>query len=497
MRMGTSGGKRKNRSQAKGKQAAVTLDEGYPDKPRIGAFSIAAVTCIAALVLFQGGYYEATSLIVACAFACTLAVCLAVRCRRNAEAGALAPGLQADRTSTSGILSLAMPACFVGVCLAEAVSSQVNGLPLPAALHSAPWVLAALGALAGIGVSRGAVAACADVLAWAGVASGALGVLMVCGIVPFPGSMLAERLQFTFQYANTAGLWFSVCAVFALSSRDERLRWLSVLPISGLALTLSMGSVAVFALSAAALLARWAKLGQGDRFASLACACLLAAIMSVSSMLAGGVAALVAAALSTCICCALAGMVKLLAGLRKVARARWLAPACAALLAAAAVAAGIVASDRLAQASQTFAERFVQMGDAATLLSSDPLWGIGPGQWRYQYESVQSVDYIANVVHSGYFQVALDGGLVALLLLVAGAACGLVAAMRRRGAGKSRSRDNAASPAAPSEVALSASADARFAIALAIGMILLHAAIDIDFSFSSITLLLGFLLAIL
>lgn len=187
-----------------------------------------------------------------------------------------------------------------------------------------------------------------------------------------------------------------------------------------------------------------------------------------------------------------------------MAGGRGFAAACSAALAAAAVAGGLVASDRLDQATRTFAERFVQMGDALSLLSSSPALGVGPGQWRFLYEDVRSADYVANVVHSGYFQVALDGGLIALALLVAGVACGLYAAWRRGRVGIRseegrgfRDGRRAGLPASASSSVSAAGGETRFAVALAVAMLLLHAGIDIDFSFSAMTSLLAFLIAIL
>lgn len=140
-------------------------------------------------------------------------------------------------------------------------------------------------------------------LGWAGVASGALGVLMASGAAPFPGCMLAGRLQFTFQYANVAGMWFSACALFAVASRDGRLRWLAFLPIAGLGLTLSMGSIAVFAAALLLFVVRRMRAGEPKSLAFLPASCLLAVLICVANMLLGGLAVLAAAGLSlSCAC---------------------------------------------------------------------------------------------------------------------------------------------------------------------------------------------------
>ncbi len=466
---------------------------------RAGAFGVLTVSFIAALVVLQGGYYEVTSLIVGLLFAAALAVASAMGRRRRAAAGSLA--LPSPARSP---LDFVMPACFLGMCLAMLVSAQANGVPLVSVLHCVPWLVASLFAFAGLGVPRPAARACVDMLGWVGVASGALGVLMASGAVPFPGCMLAGRLQFTFQYANATGMWFSVCALFAVASRDERLRWLSFLPIAGLGLTLSMGSIVVFLAALFAFVVGRVRVGRLESLAFLPISCLLAALTCVTYMLLGGCAMLLAAGFFLLLCLSFAGVLARFSVLRRAACKRWFAGACSVVLVAAAVAGGLVASDRLGQATQTFVERFVQMGDASVLLSSNPVFGVGPGQWRFLYEDVRSADYVANVVHSGYFQVALDGGLIALALLVAGVACGLYAAWRRGKTGirgeegrgfpdGSRAGLFASAPSSDS----AADGETKFVVALAVAMLLLHAGIDIDFSFSAMTSLMAFLIAIL
>lgn len=71
-------------------------------------------------------------------------------------------------------------------------------------------------------------------------------------------------------------------------------------------------------------------------------------------------------------------------------------------------------SGRIVESVQTFIERIIQIYDGLRLAGSSPFIGIGPGAWRQSYRFVQSAQYSANVIHCGYLQILLDGGIFAL-----------------------------------------------------------------------------------
>lgn len=71
-------------------------------------------------------------------------------------------------------------------------------------------------------------------------------------------------------------------------------------------------------------------------------------------------------------------------------------------------------SGRIVESVQTFIERIIQIYDGLKLAGSSPFIGIGPGAWRQSYRFVQSAQYSANVIHCGYLQILLDGGIFAL-----------------------------------------------------------------------------------
>ena len=158
-------------------------------------------------------------------------------------------------------------------------------------------------------------------------------------------------------------------------------------------------------------------------------------------------------------------------GLRRV-EGRGVAAGARILLAALGVAIGVVivavlvCSGRLEQAGQTFVERLVQMGDAAAVLAQSPLLGIAPDAWRDAYPYVQSAQYTATALHCGYLQIALDAGLVGLLLFLAAVFFGLRRLLMAR----------------------------RWELVICVALILAHVAIDFDLRFTSVAALLAFLL---
>lgn len=207
-----------------------------------------------------------------------------------------------------------------------------------------------------------------DSFAIAGAVLAGLGILMFVGVLPVEGAVNAGRLMFTFQYANAAGLLFAIAALLALSSERRELRWASVVPLLALVLTQSVGALAVCALGVAMLAVR---------------ARLQASLQTRVLAVGAGVA------LAAC------------------------------------VALAVVARDRIAQASQTFIERIIQMADAASLIPSHVVLGIGPEQWQHAFPYVQTARYYAADVHCSYLQLALDAGLLAALVFAAALAWSL------------------------------------------------------------------------
>lgn len=312
------------------------------------------------LVVLQGGYYDEVS----AAASIVLAGCAAVALLKDAHAENL-----------PSCMPVPVLLCLGLICVALLASAVFNGVTYTSLSACAPWlVLVASLLLAGTcsdaeraGMLRG--------LGWVGVVAAACGVLMYAGVLPVAGSVNAGRLQFLFQYANTAGVWFAALTLIALCSSDQRLRIAAVLPFIAAVLTLSGGTAVLFG-CALAVLAGLALRRRG---------------LSV------GVSVLLPAAFLVLIAVVLVAFFP----------------------------------GRVSQAVQTFLERGVQIADAAKLIAGSPLLGLGPGGWSQAYLGAQSAQYTASVVHCGYAQLALDAGLPALAALAVVLCYGMRAAVVR------------------------------------------------------------------
>ncbi|WP_164545521.1 O-antigen ligase family protein [Paenibacillus albus] len=120
---------------------------------------------------------------------------------------------------------------------------------------------------------------------------------------------------------------------------------------------------------------------------------------------------------------------------------------------------------RLSGGYETAGARSLFYQDAWLLFRHAPLLGRGGESWRMLFTQVQSQPYVGNEVHSGYIELALDLGLIGLLICAAVGIVMLLPIWRADRIGL-----------------------------VPIGVLLLHAAIDFDMSFGYYWLLLiGFL----
>lgn len=323
--------------------------------PYTGARAFAVSAMVVVLVLLQGGYYAGATFCVAGA-GLVVYICF-VALRKVTLA-----------CSWHSVVLSAMGFAY----LASAIS---HGPTLSMLQEAATWF-----ALSGITLwcnpaSVGEYEKTFDFLSLSGVGLAAVGILMYAGVVALEGTVSTGRLMFTFQYANTAGLFFAVTAVLCVCNRRRQRRFLALVPVVALLLTKSAGAIAVFMAALAVIVMRWARYSECPR----------RAVIAVSS---AGIAGVVV------ICLAL--------------------------------------GERLAQAAGTFAERIVQILDALSLLSDNVLLGIGPGQWQFLYAGTQSAQYRAADIHCSYLQIALDAGLPAVLLLLTLVIGGIVSLGRQR-----------------------------------------------------------------
>lgn len=401
------------------------------------------VLAIALLVLVQGGYYA--GVVSMCGLVLSLvSVAFQIAGRRQRRHMQLVPAL------------FCLLACLY------AVSSVFNGLTLTTISATAFWFAVAGAALLCAQVDELGKEAAIRWLCWFGVASAAFGYLAFTQVFLLDGALSGGRLQFTFQYANAAGIWFAVIAVLCASSGDERLRSAALLPLSALLLTQSIGAISLFAAACVALALWWRSAGDDGRLAMATVQVGVAFVLFAGMRLISGPVGLVWLAVCLGACYALWRYRREFdrLGFRRLA-------ACALVafgLGAAALA--FLQADRLVEASQTFVERFIQVMDAAGLLGASPILGIGPDTWRYAYPYTQTAQYTASVVHCGYAQIALDAGLAGLAVFAGAAILGLKDLVKRR----------------------------QVPALIAAALVLAHALVDFDLRFGALAFLLVFLL---
>lgn len=307
-----------------------------------------AVALVCALVLFQGGYYAGATCVIGFVGAIAYILFAIIRNER--------------RVCPWPTLAL------LGIAALYLISSFAHGATLTMLQTTATWFAAAGMSLWCVQETAGDKRRALDVLSSVGVVLAAAGIAMFAGLIPIEGAVNAGRLMFTFQYANTAGLFFAVIAVLSLCGSQRWRRVAAIVPISALLLTKSVGAIAVFAIATVVIAVRWVRENRPK-----------------PALAVGGALAVVAV--------------------------------CAAVV--------VLFRDRFAQAAQTFIERGIQMLDAGSLLATNPLAGIGPDQWQFAYSAAQTAQYQAADVHCSYLQVALDAGAVAALVLLAMAAFGV------------------------------------------------------------------------
>lgn len=321
----------------------------------VNMWSVAPAALLAMLLALQGGYYPAAMGIASIALA-ALSCARAIRDRPRKPHAPL-------------IASAAFAICLLIWCAARPFLDGIASYETLAAM--ARPALAIATATYWLQLSQAEKHSAIQLIAYEGVLFSIVALLMFARVLPYPGAVVEGRLQFTFQYANTAGAYFAVisCLTWSLA-RTRAAKALAAAPIICTLLTQSMGTFAATALVAGAWAVKKLKTSRMKRDnASRA-----KATTSRIAIAALGVAALVVFAVY------------------------------------------IGASGRLDSSLQTGIERIIQTMDGTRALASAPLIGIGPQQWRVMHPLVQSAQYTANVIHNGYLGFALSYGLIGTAL---------------------------------------------------------------------------------
>ena len=321
----------------------------------VNMWSVAPAALLAMLLALQGGYYPAAMGIAGIALA-ALSCARAIRDRPRKPHAPL-------------IASAAFAICLLAWCSARPFLDGIASYETLSAISRPALAIAT--AAYWLQLSQAEKHSAIQLVAYEGVLFSIVALLMFACVLPYPGAVVDGRLQFTFQYANTAGVYFAAMSCLVWSqARTRTTKALAALPLVCTLLTQSMGTFAVIAFVAGVWAVKKLKTSRMKRDnASRA-----KTTTSRIAIAALGVAALIA--LAVC----------------------------------------FGASDRLDSALQTGAERLIQTIDGTRALASEPLIGIGPQQWRVLHPLLQSAQYTANVIHNGYLGFALSYGMIGIAL---------------------------------------------------------------------------------
>lgn len=321
----------------------------------VNMWSVAPAALLAMLLALQGGYYPAAMGIASIALA-ALSCARAIRDRPRKPHAPL-------------IASAAFAICLLACCTARPFLDGIASYETLAAM--ARPALAIATAAYWLQLSQDKKHSAIKLVAYEGVLFSIVALLMFAGVLPYPGAVVDGRLQFTFQYANTAGVYFAVMSCLVWSqARTRAAKALVAAPIICTLLTQSMGTFAVIAILGCAWALKSLKLTRLKRENA-------SKTKTTTSRIA--IAVLAVAALVV-------------------------------------FAVYIGAPGRLDSSLQTGIERIIQTMDGTRALASAPLIGIGPQQWRVLHPFLQSAQYTANVIHNSYLGFALSYGLIGIAL---------------------------------------------------------------------------------
>ena len=78
----------------------------------------------------------------------------------------------------------------------------------------------------------------------------------------------------------------------------------------------------------------------------------------------------------------------------------------------------VVFHSRIYESMGTFIERLLQIHDGALCIADNPIFGIGAGKWSETRNFYQTGFYTATLIHSSITQIAVDSGVVGLILFI-------------------------------------------------------------------------------
>ena len=365
--------------------------------------TVAVLLPIMLLVVFQGGFFATPT--------CVLGVIICV----IAGAHFLRKGARSAHVSV-------FPLLLCGMALSYLISASVNGMSITTVSTAGAIASCAGYACLVHGQGTETYERAMTVISWFGVITAVGGVLVSAGIWPMVGGMVDARLQFSFQYANAAAAWYGACALLCLLSPDERLNVCAALPGAGLLLTLSGGGLLLFGTLVLCGIIVLVRTERWDKLFRALLQAILASAIAVVTYAWGGIWSILALAAVACAC---VWLFKNDAGSVAPLGPRMTSIALLVALALGAVIAIVLLPQRMAEALASITERGYHIRDGLRLWSTTPVFGVGPNNWQYLYQYIQTAPYHTTVVHSSLVQFLLDAGLLGFVCFVVAMAFGV------------------------------------------------------------------------
>jgi hypothetical protein len=239
-------------------------------------------------------------------------------------------------------------------------------------------------------------------------------ILSLIGVFNISGNSTANRLQFTFQYANAAGIYFAAIALMIRGINNKKLeRFIPIIQIA-LFLTQSIGAITLYFVG---IVIAVFIIPEVNRIklsiynlskVSISAAFALAIYFSIFKL------QLIALSLIVLVLALIYSFYH--DQINNIFEKLKINHILFALLCAIAV--YLIFSQRVYQGSQTFLERLVQISDGASAIKDNPILGVGPGNWQYMHDVWKTAQYDAQIIHSSFIQIGVDVGIPALIVLV-------------------------------------------------------------------------------
>lgn len=433
---------------------------------------VLCVAPIALLVLLQGGFFALPTCVVG-VLSCVV--------------GTVAWMRLSARKQEVPVYALLLAALAV----AYAISAFATGATLTTLGEAGAWAACAGYAIACCALSSRSRSAAFAVLSWLGIATAVIALLLHANMVTGDGAQ-ANRLQFTFGYANAAAAWFGTITFLCLLAPYQRVRSCTALSAAALLQTQSGGGILVFAIIAVVVAVSWVRHQDWSKLLFALAQAVVAVLLFAIGVLAGGILAMLAIIAAIALCYASAGWWQQNAESVYERRA---VEVLACVLAVCAVIGAFLLQGRIVAAIASLQERSHMIFDALYLWSTSPLVGIGPNNWQYLYAYVQSVSYYTTVVHSSLAQLAVDAGLLGLVPFVAVCAIGVLGLIKQKGANNSDPNTEPALQSADKLASTDQLAAWTFARLCAALFLLTHACIEFALQFSALAFVLVLLLA--